>query len=229
MWRVVNITLRPPCHRWKISSAAIQHDTAPPRPRREPVCALSLAPARNDTQDRPVRNPHTVLAELHCIILNIDIDAPWTLLLHDTCLKADLACCSNNCCCRWWLPSSSCDAVQSGIIFRHSEEPVASIRRLKIGGRCSAEQAVWRHRQCPEYRCENLLCRLTLPAVSPNCQIVRSGQVTYIWAARRSFPGIKGENTIWEPCRDHVTSLCGPTQLGNLVETTWHHFAVQHN
>jgi len=77
---------------------------APPPP--EPICALSLAPTGNDTQDRPVRNPDTILAELHCIILNIDIDAPWTLLLHGTCLKADLASCSDNCCCRWWLPSS---------------------------------------------------------------------------------------------------------------------------
>lgn len=34
-----------------------------------PLCALSLAPAGNDTQDRSVRNPDTVLAELHCIIL----------------------------------------------------------------------------------------------------------------------------------------------------------------
>jgi len=33
-------------------------------------CALSLAPAGNDTQDRLFRNPDTVLAELHCIILD---------------------------------------------------------------------------------------------------------------------------------------------------------------
>jgi hypothetical protein len=176
MWWVVNITLRPPCHRRKISQAAIQKDTVSPLSARCRLRPLGMTP----------RIAQSVTQTLYLLSYTVSY-----LLLHDTCLKADLACCSNNYCSRWWLPYSG--AWRRAIWYNFSpfrrnllppSEEVPPSRLCDVTGivRSTALRTSIVAWCCQPFR-----------RIIKWSGQVRSGQVTYIWAVRRSFPGVKGK------------------------------------
>jgi hypothetical protein len=174
------------------------HCLAPPPSARFPLRPLGITP----------RIAQSVTQTLYLLSYTVSF-----LILHDTCLKADLACCSNNCCCRWWLPSSG---VWRRTVW-YNFPPFRRNLLLPSGD--------------PKMEAEVPPSRLSDVTDSVHSTTVRTSIVAWCCRPFRRIVKWTGQARPGHLHMDSASELhCNERKkynLANPVQTTWHRFAVQ--